>query len=444
MSMGSYAIMRCKKLNRMGTVAAALQHAYRERDTPNADPSRTQDNEHRAASSTSEAMGRLRELLPAKRRKDAVLAIEYVMSASPEWWAKATPQQQAAFFDQAQGWLADKYGPENVVTATIHRDELTPHLSAFVVPRTADGRLSAKEFIGSRAKMTADQTSFAKAVRHLGLHRGIEGSRATHRRVKSYYGAIERQPGHVTISPDAVQPRVHKPEGLMERLGVLKRVETPEAVADRLTKAVRQGYAPAVEAAKLAESERRRAAEMRQTAQTLEVQKKTLQNELAQIRERFAPFAELADNSPGEFAQLAAHAQQRVNALKAAKEKAEERARLDAERQRRVDDLVRVERTKAGAACTFAQHALEAVNRAGGDASKVDWKAVEKAAIIESIAQHRQHPKDVLAAVVKHSPGMVEPARQEQARAFISSMAGKEIAAPAPKLGKQHDGPSLG
>ena len=41
MSMGSYAIMRCKKLSSMGSVASSLKHAYRERETPNADSSRT-------------------------------------------------------------------------------------------------------------------------------------------------------------------------------------------------------------------------------------------------------------------------------------------------------------------------------------------------------------------------------------------------------------------
>ncbi|EAO3132345.1 plasmid recombination enzyme [Salmonella enterica] len=434
--MAAYAIMRCKKLSGMGSVAAALQHCYRERGTPNADASRTPDNEHRAARSTDEAMGRLRKLLPEKRRKDAVLAVEYVMTASPEWWAKATPQQQAAFFDQAQGWLAAKYGADRIITASIHRDEATPHLSAFVVPLTQDGRLSAKEFIGGRDKMRADQTSFAEAVRDLGLERGIEGSRATHQRVRSYYGAIERQPAHVTISPQALEPRVLR-KGFFS-----KDVETPEAVADRLTKAVRQGYAPAVEAAKLAESERRRAAEMTRTAQTLSKEKKEAQERLQDLQKHLAPVLDLAELDKQEFARLVTHAHARVNAIKAERQRAAEREKIAQERQRRVNDLARVERTKAGAACTFAQHALEAVQKAGGDASKVDWKAVEKAAIIESIAQHRQHPKDVLAAIVKYSPGMVEPARQEQARAFISTLAGKEIA--APKVGKQHDGPSLG
>ncbi|ONN63627.1 hypothetical protein BTM36_26340, partial [Herbaspirillum sp. VT-16-41] len=52
------------------------KHAFRERDTPNADASRTPDNEHMAATSTDAAMGKLRDRLPEKRRKDAVLCVE--------------------------------------------------------------------------------------------------------------------------------------------------------------------------------------------------------------------------------------------------------------------------------------------------------------------------------------------------------------------------------
>jgi len=56
----AFAIMRAKKLNGMGSVAASLQHCFRDRETPNADASRAADNEHHAAKSTDETMGRLR------------------------------------------------------------------------------------------------------------------------------------------------------------------------------------------------------------------------------------------------------------------------------------------------------------------------------------------------------------------------------------------------
>lgn len=56
-------------------------------------------------------------------------------------------------------------------------------------------------------------------------------------------------------------------------------------------------------------------------------------------------------------------------------------------------------------------HAVKAVEKVGGDVSKVEWKEVEAAAIRESIMQHSQDPKKVLAAIVKHSPEMVDQAR---------------------------------
>ena len=122
----AYAIMRCKKLASMGSAAAALKHCYRERETANADASKTPQNEHQAARSTDEAMGKLRDLLPEKRRKDAVLAVEYLMTASPEWWKQATPEQQQAFFQRSRQWLADKYGEQNIIAATqMSRDQST-------------------------------------------------------------------------------------------------------------------------------------------------------------------------------------------------------------------------------------------------------------------------------------------------------------------------------
>ena len=161
----AFAIMRCKKLASMGSVAGALKHCFRERPTPNADPSRTNQNDHLETQTTDEAMGRLRELLPEKRRKDAVLSVEYLMTASPEWWKTATETEQGHFFVRSLEWLYDKFGHENVIAASIHRDETSPHLTAFVVPITKDKRLSAKEFIGTREKLRDDQTSFADLIR---------------------------------------------------------------------------------------------------------------------------------------------------------------------------------------------------------------------------------------------------------------------------------------
>ncbi len=281
--MPNFAIMRSKKLKGMGSVASALQHCYRDRETPNADQAKTPDNEHLAARTTDEAMGRLRERLPEKHRKDAVLAVEYVLTASPEWWQTATPQQQKQFFDRSMAWLEAKYGENNIVAATVHRDEISPHLSAFVVPRTADGRLSAKEFIGNRDKMTRDQTAFAQQVADLGLERGIQGSRATHQRVRTHYANIERaEEGIPTIEEADLKPR---PMGNALTKHLFS--ENSKGIALRLTEKVRASVQPVAAKAATADQERRRAKELHETLAGLQKRFQEAQKQLERFRNLF-------------------------------------------------------------------------------------------------------------------------------------------------------------
>lgn len=257
--MANFAIMRCEKLNSRGNVGASLQHAFRERDTPNADASKTPENEHLVNSElTDQAMEKLNDLLPEKHRKDAVLCVEYVMTASPEWMNSAPPDAQKEFMDRSMEWLTDKYGAENVIAAIVHKDEATPHLSAFVVPKTEDGRLSAKDFIGSRQLLRDDQTSFAEKVQDLGLERGIEGSRATHERVKSHYAALNQEQTRPELSAEDLQPKV------LEKGIFSKTVETPEQTQERLNEQIRDEVQPMAEKAAVASQERKRAKEMQQ------------------------------------------------------------------------------------------------------------------------------------------------------------------------------------
>lgn len=416
-----FAILRTAKLKSLGNVGGSLAHTYRTRETSNADPSRADQNEHSHAT-PAEVLQALQERLPDKRRKDAVLGIEYFVGASPEWFKGRDRAFVDGYFAQSLDWLRERHGAENVVGWSIHRDESSPHLVAYVVPRDGDN-LNAKKWLGGRAALSRMQSDFVdKVARHHELARGIEGSKAHHQTIKDFYAQIEKPGQHVTISPETAQPKVLKKGFLTNEY------ETPEMVAERLTAALQKAYTPAVEAAKLAASERRRADEMTQTAQTLSREKKEAQEGLQALQKHLAPVLEMETLAKQEFVQLVRHAQERVKAIKAEREKAAEREKLDQERQRRVDDLVRVERKTAGASCTFAQKALEAIQKADGKADAVDWPKVEQAAIVEAIRANGQKPDDVLAAVMKYSPGMVEPARQEQARAFVSQMVGCEIA----------------
>ncbi len=189
-----YAIMRMNKLKGLGATARSLQHNFREVETPNADMERSTANIH-SVSGTDEALGLLRrrlESLDRKVRKDAVTCVEYLMTASPEWFASADQDQKDAFFEGSREWLEDKYGKENIVSFSIHQDETTPHIAAHVAPITKDGRLSAKELIGAKKQMQEDQTSFAAKHEHIGLERGVMGSKAVHQDIKAYYASVNK------------------------------------------------------------------------------------------------------------------------------------------------------------------------------------------------------------------------------------------------------------
>jgi hypothetical protein len=143
--------------------------------------------------------------LPPKRRKDAVLCIEYLITASPEWFLSTSGQAHRDYFSGAIAWLQRRHGATNIVCLNVQLDEKSPHLVAYVAPMTKDGRLSAKEFLGGRAKLSAMQTEFWNVVGSLaGLERGLEGSTAKHTTAKQYSAALARNPALQQPAPTLV------------------------------------------------------------------------------------------------------------------------------------------------------------------------------------------------------------------------------------------------
>ena len=209
-----YAIMRSKKLNNFGSIASSLQHAYRERQTVNANSDAEIDNINLVNSSCDEAMGMLRDRLDSldkSPRSNSVKCVEYVFTASPEWWDSASRNEQEEFIECSSKWLEDKYGESNIIASVVHHDETTPHISAFVVPITPDGRLSARDFLGGRVKMKEQQDSFYDNVKHLGLNRGIEKSNSKHKDIKTYYGSVNASKSFLSDIKERINKAVPEP-----------------------------------------------------------------------------------------------------------------------------------------------------------------------------------------------------------------------------------------
>src|SRR5699024_177450 len=55
-----------------------------------------------------------------------------------------------------------KQSPETIISAVVHMDEKTPHMHLCFVPLTPDGRLSAKDIVGNKKKLTQWQDDFWK------------------------------------------------------------------------------------------------------------------------------------------------------------------------------------------------------------------------------------------------------------------------------------------
>jgi hypothetical protein len=129
------------------------------------------------------------------------------------------------------------------------------------VPLTRDGRLSAKEFIGDRAQMSIDQTTYAEAVKELGLERGVRGSRAKHQTVKAFYAALEKGTQAVPqLTLEDVKAKSQR------KWLVFRSREPQEAVLERLNTKLKAKVEPVAQIAATARFERSRATQMHETA----------------------------------------------------------------------------------------------------------------------------------------------------------------------------------
>lgn len=123
----------------------------------------------------AEIQERLDAFYKGKRavRKDAVRLVEGVITASPEFFAQATPEETQRFFADALEFCGAEFGAQNLIHYTIHNDERTPHAHFGFVPIDEEGRLRWKSFFNGREAMSAFQDRFYESVaRHYGLKRG--------------------------------------------------------------------------------------------------------------------------------------------------------------------------------------------------------------------------------------------------------------------------------
>lgn len=194
-----YAILRLQKIKNRQQLSAAIAHNLRLHNVPNSDPDKKDLNKTWVKTSYSGIVGKMEETffrLNIKPRKNAVQAVEMILTASPEFFKDRNDNFDEQLIEKWTNdnlqFLAKEIGKDNILNITLHRDETTPHIHILFTPITKDGRLSMKDLYGGKIKLQALQTRYAKAMEHYGLKRGKENSTAEHTSIKEFYALTRK------------------------------------------------------------------------------------------------------------------------------------------------------------------------------------------------------------------------------------------------------------
>ena len=95
-----------------------------------------------------------------RTRSDSVRLVEAFVTATPEFFKGKKKAEIKAYFQEALDFIREHQDQKTIISAVVHMDEKTPHMHLCFVPLTADKRLSAKEIVGNKKKLTQWQDRF--------------------------------------------------------------------------------------------------------------------------------------------------------------------------------------------------------------------------------------------------------------------------------------------
>lgn len=113
-----------------------------------------------------------------RTRSDSVRVVEALVTASPEFFKGKKKAEIKAYFTVALDFIQKHQSKDTIISAVVHMDEKTPHMHLCFVPLTKDKRLSAKEIVGNKKKLTWWQDEFWKHMvgKYPDLERGESAS----------------------------------------------------------------------------------------------------------------------------------------------------------------------------------------------------------------------------------------------------------------------------
>jgi len=206
-------ILRTEKVKSRGQITQAAEHNFRLRDQANIDPAKTHLNkillnslgvDTNRASDLQEKLTAFYDGLGVKERSDNVLMMEFIVSASPEFFEKKTLAQVEGWAKHQVDFFEKKF-PGQVKIAVLHLDEKTPHLH-FMIGTELESVKKYKnqkgEFFKKSWSLNAKRydkqflidlhTEHAKHNEKFGLKRGVKGSMRNHTSLKEFYKIVDK------------------------------------------------------------------------------------------------------------------------------------------------------------------------------------------------------------------------------------------------------------
>lgn len=193
-----YAVFRIsdRKIKNTTQLKNWENHMDRTFNTPNADPTRKNNNE--IIIGTPNIMESFKNHTKGiKFRKNGIWARDIVLSASPEFFNKLNNKQIRDWVQLNKEFLLKEFG-DNCIYAVCHRDEKSPHIQACIVPRYTNkkgqNRLNNDIYFGGRQMYSEWQDKYSEAMKgqFKDLNRGIKNSKATHVQVRQFYQIINQ------------------------------------------------------------------------------------------------------------------------------------------------------------------------------------------------------------------------------------------------------------
>ena len=205
-----------------------LRHALREDVPPNAVAGAPAPELLAGVGTSAQGMAKLREAIDAAKagkrwQKSVKPVLDVLVTFSRDDAARLSSDDQDAYFRRALEFVQERFGgAENMLTATVHRDESTAHVQILMLARERGGvKLGASQFMGNRGNLHRLQNEFWEACgKPFGMRRGEPYTGMKNLPVRQLYAAMANGaevPNLVEVPEVSIKERLLSPEKLAQR-----------------------------------------------------------------------------------------------------------------------------------------------------------------------------------------------------------------------------------